>query len=458
LPLGFVLNASTCAISGAPRGALATTNYTVNATGAGGTQQIALSIAATLVNETLQGVFATSFGSSGLLTPSLTGVTPEDVTKGVNGKFDAVANLSGNTINVLQFESTGTLDTTFGSAGVATIDCATVLGNAACMPYDVRVQADGKVLVVSVAGSNYPTDNFVVLRLNSDGSVDTSYGTNGVTAISYTGGVDPTFVRAVLDSAGNLVLAGENALMVSGVQQFYPAMARLLPSGALDSTFGSQGQLSIMASAPNTGNARNIVRALAYDLYSNSFYLANANGTLGGVLVRVTANGVMDTTFGSDGSGFVATGVQDYIADSVGLAVQYADGKLVIAAGTKMQRYTPTGLLDTSFGTAGTVALSGFPSQTQLFVEPSENIVVAQGQTIFGAPAPPFFLPTFTSTLSIARYSSNGAADLTFGASGTFATTSANGNLSLVMSTFLDNGNLLLLSDVGNQLNFVEMQ
>ena len=128
---------------------------------------------------------------------------------------------------ILRINSNGTIDTTFDGDGIKIINFD--VQNATDAATDVVVQPDGKIIVADrTTASGF--QGFVVARLNSDGSFDTSYGTNGSTRIF--GYVTPSEPRILLQPDGKIVLAGpsvENMLV------------RLDTSGMLDSGFGTNG-------------------------------------------------------------------------------------------------------------------------------------------------------------------------------------------------------------------------
>ena len=103
----------------------------------------------------------------------------------------------------------------------------------------VAVQPDGKTILAGDLSS----DNFVVARLNPDGQLDATFGSGiGRVTIDF-GGVD--LARAVaVQQDGKIVVAGRsNTGGGSGASNF--AVARLMPNGALDTSFGSSGKQSI---------------------------------------------------------------------------------------------------------------------------------------------------------------------------------------------------------------------
>lgn len=448
LPQGITLNPANCTISGTPRGVLPAANYTLYATGASGPVSISISLSAAVPAETLMGVADVGFGTtSGLISTGPTGLTVRKMAVDSSGRMVVVSSDStGSVIEVTRFNKDGSLDTTFSGGGTAEILCS-MTGNAACTPYVIQAQTDNQIVVAGVSGSNFPSDSYFAVRLSADGIQDMKYGTNGVASANFNGGVDPTFLIGTLDSSGNLVLAGENALVVNAVQDFYPAMARFTSSGALDASFGTGGMMTIMASAPGTGPAGNIVRNMAYDVNSQSFYLINANGNLGGVLVRVTSSGVWDTSFGA--SGWVITNDQGY-NDGDMLAVQYWDGSIVAGNGLELQRFSSAGVLDTKFGTAGTVSIRSGANNAVLLIEPSEDLLVVStaGNSVHHG---------FSLVNEVQRVTPSGQLDSTFGTSGSFSESPVGLQL-FVDGMLLSNGNVMLLDQIGGQISFLQVQ
>lgn len=139
---------------------------------------------------------------------------------------------TGSTIR--RYTSAGVLDTAFGSGGETTVpnlDQQTMI-----------VDGSGRILV---AGTPSPGSNaFTIARLNTDGSPDSTFGTAGVTTVDVAPGTHPLEkVRKIaLQSDGKIVLAGT----YTGSHDFLGAVVRLTSSGALDPTFGVGGKLVML--------------------------------------------------------------------------------------------------------------------------------------------------------------------------------------------------------------------
>ena len=159
---------------------------------------------------------------------------------------------------MLRLNADASFDTTFGSGG-------RVFTPTGLVPTDFvvnggAVQADGKILLIgSVAGTT--TRSAEVLRLNADGSVDTTYGVDGVRAFAFRSASaveagDSDLTQAELDAQGRLVVAGTlgKAFPIPGQDPVYArsgaAFARLTTSGDLDTTFGTDAGMTVLPYTP----------------------------------------------------------------------------------------------------------------------------------------------------------------------------------------------------------------
>jgi uncharacterized delta-60 repeat protein len=182
------------------------------------------------------GVLDPTFGSGGLVTnttgPKVHAVAtyPNEGTAN-DGKIVAVSVASGlgpyAYMAVTCYNLNGTLDSTFGGTG----EVMNVKGTA----WGVAVQADGKVVV---AGSS-TQGAFDVLRYNPDGSLDTSFGSKGQAVTSFSG-TSYAFNLAV-QADGKIVVADQTQAKNTGIWDI--ALARLNTNGSLDSSFGPGGKV-----------------------------------------------------------------------------------------------------------------------------------------------------------------------------------------------------------------------
>jgi uncharacterized delta-60 repeat protein len=145
---------------------------------------------------------------------------------------------SGRRITAVRYLSDGTLDPAFGTGGVVQIFHDDVFSSAA---HDVAVQPDGKLVLVGAAFaavSSSSVYDIAVARLNPDGTRDTSFGGgDGVTYLNLQDRQDRGAAVAV-DGAGRIVVAGQTQIVQGNSDA---VIVRLLPDGSMDPSFGNQG-------------------------------------------------------------------------------------------------------------------------------------------------------------------------------------------------------------------------
>lgn len=128
---------------------------------------------------------------------------------------------------VARLNPDGTPDSGFGSDGTADID---VQG----LAKSIKVQADGKILVAGYGPEDGTGYDFKVVRLNQDGSFDTTFGDHGVAVFDLAGDRDTARDLTVL-ADGKILVAGQSAYF--GNADF--SIIRLNPDSTLDTTFGA---------------------------------------------------------------------------------------------------------------------------------------------------------------------------------------------------------------------------
>ncbi|MCB0417201.1 MAG: hypothetical protein H6617_11800 [Bdellovibrionaceae bacterium] len=137
---------------------------------------------------------------------------------------------TGNTDFVLaRFFSDGTLDTNFGSSGFATRDFG--LASAADMALALLTDGNGRLIVVGQADDGTQKD-FAVARYETTGSPDTTFDSDGFATYAVTTG-DDTARAVTLDDVGRVLVAGQTEADV--------AILRLKSNGALDTGFDTDG-------------------------------------------------------------------------------------------------------------------------------------------------------------------------------------------------------------------------
>ncbi|MCX5970488.1 MAG: hypothetical protein NTV14_03150 [Coprothermobacterota bacterium] len=260
---------------------------------------------------------------------------------------------------LLRFNPDGTLDPSFGKAGVVAYsggEETQEIGHA------VAVQADGKIVV---AGEGGPAANLdaLILRYTSDGVLDTSFASNGLAYYgSAEGGTDQGLALAV-QADGKILLAGST----TRVGQADLLLLRFTPQGALDPFFATGGVA--LYDGPSQGADCGNAMTLQQD--GNILVAGFTTGPRGQdiLLLRYSGSGKLDSSFGQAGV-VLFSSPEDVYDVAQGIAVQ-ADGK-ILAAGAKgggpqmdglkdalVLRFSTDGKADLSFGRQGTMAFTG---------------------------------------------------------------------------------------------------
>jgi uncharacterized delta-60 repeat protein len=240
------------------------------------------------------------------------------VTVQADGKIVATGFSSGGPsfgIVVVRYTSTGALDTTFDADGIA----GTFTGTGNAFAYSVKVQADGKILVGGSADTGSKFD-FVLIRYNDDGTLDTSFDSDGIVTTSI--GTDADTGRSVaIQNDGKLVLAG----FTQSSSNTNIAVARYTTTGALDSSFNGTG---VVQASFGVGDDFGITVALQSDgkiLVGANAGTATTDVNFG--VVRLTSTGALDPSF--HGAGYAATPFGTSVEAVGGMVVQH-DGRIVV--------------------------------------------------------------------------------------------------------------------------------
>jgi len=272
------------------------------------------------------GSLDTTFGTGGKVTTSLgTSDIANSIAIQSDGKI-IVASTTAAGFGLARYNTNGSLDTTFGTAGKVTTAIYSVPGSDSLSA--IVLQSDGKIVAVGAAN---PTFDFAVVRYNSNGSLDATFGVGGKVTTDM-GGIDSGKAIAI-QSDGKIVAAGTSA---SG-----SALVRYNTDGNLDTTFGTGGKVTTLT----TGS---LEVTYAVVIQGDGKVVTVGTGLIGGSsgvfsLARYNTNGGLDTTFDTDGKLTTSIGIGPNTL-AYAAAIQ-SDGKIV-AAGTAngdfaLVRYLP---------------------------------------------------------------------------------------------------------------------
>jgi uncharacterized delta-60 repeat protein len=303
---------------------------------------------------------------------------------------------------LLRFNPDGSLDNFFGNQGMILCD----LGSTEDFAFDIEIQSDDKILVVGTTGEFNDRD-FALIRLNADGTNDQSFGINGIvkTSILY----DDELYSVALQTDGKIV--------VGGIGNSKGYIFRFLNDGILDTSFGSYGKVTLQYGA--------ITMVRDITLLADGTIIAvgqiGGNGA-DGFATKINTDGSINTAFGANGKFIVNFNNQEYI-NSV---YSQNDGKILLGGAYGYMngsnptfeflilRLTPEGILDNSFSTSGKTTfgfgLNNAFNECNSIVLDANNNIFAIGYTNN--------LQQTNSNFALAKLTSNGSLELTFGNNG----------------------------------------
>ena len=301
----------------------------------------------------LDGSLDTTFDNDGWVRTDLDGWndSASDVIVQPDGKI-LLSGASRGDFALVRYNSDGSLDDTFGVDGWVRTDCGSFEDETKAIAYQPE---DGKIIVAGYAldGLQY---NFALVRYNPDGSLDTGFGVSGLVTTDLTGDQDQA-QALVIQPDGKIVLAGSVKRAIPYYRDF--GLVRYLPDGTIDPSFGINGRV-----ITDFNGGRDF--AYAITLQSDGMIVVagtaqeGADGDYEFALARYTSTGYLDTTFSGDGK--VTADFNGGDDEAYAITLQ-PDGK-VIAAGYAFNglsldfavvRYLSNGSLDTNFSGDGLV-------------------------------------------------------------------------------------------------------
>ena len=248
------------------------------------------------------------------------------VVSGIKGIFRPPGEERNSDAVLVRYNPTGTLDTTFGNSGITVSDFGPFPDYYADDATDLVILADGKIIIVGTSdGAGYYDS--LIARYNSNGTLDTSFGTNGRTKTDLGDGFQDDSSGVAVQADGKLVAVGA-ALPNSFDLDF--ALIRYNPTGTLDTTFGSGGKVVFGLESLHDEELNDV--AIQPDGKIVAVGDSNSSNNSGFLVLRFNPDGTRDTGFGNNG--IVRTTFGSNAAFTESIAIQ-TDGK-IIAAG-----YTP---------------------------------------------------------------------------------------------------------------------
>ena len=295
----------------------------------------------------------------------------------------------------------GQLDPSFGNGGMVTQHFN---NNYFSYITEVAIQNDGKIVVagtVPLSGTN--ASDFELSRYKTNGSLDSSFGVYGVLFIDFGNSADEANGLAIQPD-GKIVVSGSAR---GGGQKAGLAVARLLPDGTLDNSFGSGGKEIVEAGETDyTGTgAEGYDLALQPDGKIVMGGRAQVEGRRVFLAVRVNSNGTLDNTF--NGNGINIMEFNDYWASVVTMQLQ-PDQKIILVGypNFTVVRLNPYGTLDPTFNGDGFARYTFNLNDEQSFA----SALQPDGKILAGGSA--------NLAFALARYNTDGSLDNTFAGGG----------------------------------------
>lgn len=343
---------------------------------------------------------------------------------------------------VARYNSNGTLDTSFDGDGKVTDDIDGDEDSA----NTVALQPDGKIVVAGQAVDDFFGDaDFAITRYNSNGSIDTGFDVDGLVTQDFDFNFDEA-TGAVIQPDGRIIVAGTARISGSGFSDDDFAVVRLNSNGSLDSSFGSNGTVETDFGPGDDSVTKALLQSDGKLLVVGA--AENAFGDEDFAIARYDANGDLDTSFGLDGRLTTDFGSGN---DGVIDAVLQTDGKILAVgkatvngnADFGIARYNVNGTLDTNFGNGGKVTTDfgfGGDNAAAVMLQPNGKIIVVG--TVSGSSV---------SQVGIARYTSDGRLDSSFGNGGKLISDLPNG--AIAGGAVLQDGKLLVAGGTFNGSN-----
>lgn len=269
------------------------------------------------------GVLDNGFGTNGVVTTTLTPGQLNGINKLLqqpDGKLIAIGAtndyVSNSDIAVVRYNIDGSLDNTFGSSGIALHNSGSV--DAA---QNGILQADGKIILVGIKNFSTVGSRAIIMRLNSDGSIDNSFDGDGIMEFGPATGTNNRFLDIERDGMGNYFVCGQfdNAGTVD------VAVVKLTASLAIDNSYGTLGIAQFSTGAGMNDYPGGISIQADGKVVGAGYTEIGSNRAP--LVWRLTTTGILDNSFAGTGWLHYSVGGQRYFTD---VAIQ-STGRILAA-------------------------------------------------------------------------------------------------------------------------------
>jgi uncharacterized delta-60 repeat protein len=371
------------------------------------------------------GAVDTTFGDNGKVSTAIQ--VGSHVTKCVIAQADSKILVAGYSnyllqspattdFNVLRYNGDGTLDSAFSGDGIVSDKIESSNDNGRI----VLEQTDGKLLLIGVTRNNslntIGNSDIAMSRYDQDGSLDVSFGVQGKSITVFEQNLN--YIRkAALQPDGKILVANEYYSFPSSNGQ---EVIRFNSNGSLDSTFGTNGKISISSSFASPLLALHVQADGSFFVINHGYNPIDNSGPFALYITHFNSNGSVNTTFGVNGTTYIE-GI--FYSNPDPEMVFQPDGKIIIGLseqssggmpGFRLIRLNGDGTIDTGF--ENEVLVIDITSYCQaIFMEPDGKIILAGTSTVSDG----FFV---SYNFVTARYNIDGSLDLSYGTNGIYKT------------------------------------
>ncbi|MBS1746571.1 MAG: T9SS type A sorting domain-containing protein [Bacteroidetes bacterium] len=294
----------------------------------------------------------------------------------------------------------GTLDKSFADSGIL-LDL-----NYPGIINKIGLQSDGKIIAAGAGGSDL-SSFFLFARYNTDGTLDSSFGSNGV-AGNYN----------ELDQVLALSILPDDALLAMAHPSYKVGLAKYKKNGELDSSFGNNG-IVITSVSQNANSASDMVVQPDGKIVVCGYIINAPNEARQLFLVRYLPGGSLDNNFGDGGIVILVDIYGDESLATVNALALQKNGQIVVSlsdAKSTVYRFNTDGSLDKTFGNNGSAyfqstddAVKGL-NTVMLVVQPDDKIIGC-GNGLLKKDASEYYM-------AASRLNADGSIDSSFGNNG----------------------------------------
>ncbi len=302
-------------------------------------------------------------------------------------------------------QTPGTLDPDYGYGGISFAD------NNSCdnFSYSSVIQDDSKIVLAGYSNLNntiYPT----FMRFLPDGTLDSSFGSNGISIFLPVLGHNEWINNVIIQPDGKIVATGYDSDSDFNSDMI---VMRLNSDGSLDNTFNGTGKIQISFGSSNDSFGQSLALMDNGKIISAG-YTWDVNNDLQCAFCRLNEDGTLDNSFGTGGLVIMnLAGMQNYMnnvsmqGDKIVIGgISYQTGQAYIT----LSRYNSNGILDSGFGQNGLVNIE--VEMDNFLMSPNGDMLIDdQNRILYGT----YVLGIQSTDFALFRFQADGAPDNSFG-------------------------------------------